>query len=343
MRQGVLLWCVGWVGCAAPPPSAIVDHVPRVAVVAAEPAPAMLARRVRGVAEPSRDVLIVPLRPGRVTERSVAPGATVGVGQVLVRLDAREAEARLAAARSNEAMARVAAEEAARSFARVVAVEGAATDAQRDAAEAAAQRAEAAAAGAGAQVRLATLEVEHTRLASPIAGVLSWVDVDVGDTVAAGAPIARVVDGARLRVVVSLLEDEIGPARRPEARFLVRAGAAGVEASLEHLAIAADPRTLGWTAELSLEAGVIAAGAPVDVELSLPRVVEGVLVPAAAVQEGQVWVVEAGKVQPRSVRALGEEGLSVRLAGLEAGERVVVHGFDELSPGVEVIELGAAP
>ena len=161
----------------------------------------------------------------RVAEVRVQEGDTVAAGQVVVRLEAREIQARVLRARRSLEAARAATRSdtepsAARRRLRRLAAEGSVSERDAERAEldrqvardrlaaARAQVGVAEAALAEAEVLLAELEI-----AAPAAGVVATRVVDPGDVVAAGAPLVDLVDLDRVYLKVYIPERWIGRLR----------------------------------------------------------------------------------------------------------------------------------
>lgn len=329
--------------CADVPTPAVFDATPRVEVIEVRAVPSVRERTVLSTLEPVQDALLGTLRPGRVARRLAEPGDAVGLDAGLLQLDDREARATVAAAHAALAEAEAVLGETGRMAGRVTALGEGVSKAQVDAASTGAARAEAGRDAAAAQLQLAQLNLDFMTLRAPFAGELAWLDPDPGEAIAAGMPVARVVDLSSGKVVVGLLEDEVAAAQVEGATFVVRASAREVPASLVHVSPAADPRTLDWKAELRVEGMPFPAGTPVEVRLGLPiSDAEGV-VPPRSVRDGVVWRVEGTVVRRTPVEVVGEvrEGLLVR--GLAVGAQVVVHAADPLVDGAEVRLLSAPP
>jgi RND family efflux transporter MFP subunit len=282
-----------------------------------------------GVAEPLQQATLSTRLMGTVTAVAVQEGDRVRRGQVLVRIDAREIDAKrgqtTAGVQGAEAMALDARTQAERI--RGLYRDSAATRAQLDAVEAGLARAEAGL----AQARAAARELEavggYATVTAPFDGVVTRRHVDPGAFAAPGAPLVSVQDASRLRVRVT-----VGP---EAARALARGGA--VEARIE-----------GVPVEATVE-GVVPAptGAVYTVNALVPnrdgRFLGGsaatlavptgerraVLVPRAAiVREGDLTGVRvrAGEATDvRWVRLGAEHGALVEvLSGLPGGAQVLV-------------------
>lgn len=335
---------VAALGCGGDPQATPFDAIPRV-VLAEVRAPVPGTRRLVSVAEPLRDVSLVPLRGGRVVERPHEPGAEVSEGALLLRLDAREARARMLSAQAGLREAEAALADARRQLERVEALGDGASGAQVDVGRLAVERGEAAVDRARAQRDLARVDADEMRLRAPFAGVLTALEPEVGAVVGAGAPVGRLVDASSLRVRVSLLADEIGQVG--DASFIVIGSGGEAPARLRWVSPAADPRTGGWAVELGVDASpAIPAGSAVDVRVLLPPVASDAEVPREAVDEGGVWLVEGEdelRVRRAAVEVVSTSAVGLRVRGVEPGARVVLRAAEPLSDGARVVALEARP
>lgn len=326
--------------CADDPPSAVYDPVPRVEAVPAAAPPTTTSRTLLGVAAPARDAVLTPMRSGRVVHRRAEPGAAVDKGDALLELDAREARAQLTTARAAVDEAEAVLADARRTFERVSSLGDGASEAQKDSAATGVARAEAAVARARGQRDLAQVNLDEMTVRAPFAGEVVLLDPEEGESVAAGQPVARVVDASHLTVKVGLLEDEVRRVRPGETRVEVAAEGARWAGVLAKVAPAADPRTLQWDAELRLDDADLPAGSPVTVHLALPAPTAQALVPSAAVSDaGEVWVVEGEVVHRTTVTRRGDVDGGVLVDGLAPGTDVVRHAPDDLDDGDRIVRL----
>lgn len=158
-----------------------------------------------GVAAPLQQATLSTRLMGAVTGVLVHEGDRVRAGQVLVRLDTRDLEAKGEQAQAGLRAAEAQAAEAERYAGRIRALyaDSAAPKATLDAAESGVARAQAGLAQArGADKELAAV-ARYGELRAPFAGVVTRRWVDPGAFAAPGAPLITIEDGARLRVSVT--------------------------------------------------------------------------------------------------------------------------------------------
>jgi len=216
-------------------------------------------------------------------------------------------------------------------------------------------------AGEEARLALARLSAERCQVVAPIAGVLQVAELKKGESVVPGAVIARIVD---LRAI------EI-PLRIPaSARALAPVGAAvtlvsrgtKVESAGTVVRVAPEDDPDSRTATVFVElrpdgAGgrtAIAPGAFVEA-----RIVEGgsaprIAVPRRSIRDGQIVVIEDGRVRLRRVSVdfyttetpagapIADADWAVLDDDIPAGTLVVIDGARSLTDGQQVQPLVAA-
>lgn len=215
-----------------------------------------------------------------------------------------------------------------------------------------------------AQVRTAQLELDFTRVLSPVNGRISKREVSVGNLVSGGSGSGTTL----LTTIVSLdpvyLDFDMS---EPQYLSYQRAIAEGRLASQRDGAAAVDGRMIdekGWTLKGKLDfldnrvnraTGTIRARAVFDnpnmtltpgqfgrVRLPASGIYTALLLPDAAIMSDQAMklvltVKEDGTVVPKPVR-LGplEDGLRIIRSGIEPTDRVVINGVFRARPGSKV-------
>jgi RND family efflux transporter MFP subunit len=313
---------------------------------------------------------------GKVVEVNVDEGMAVKEGQVLARLDDVTLRAALALAEAQvEATRRVLRETEVRlgeskvtlGRRRQLAKDGLATGAELDAAEAEVASFEARLAAAHEQVRVAERQVdlERTNLDStiiraPFTGVAISKDAQPGEMVSpvsAGGGFTRtgictIVDMASLEVEVDVNESYINRVRPrqavaavlnayPDVQFPAHVITTVPAADRQKATVLVrigfdrlDPRILP---DMGVKVTFLRDPATEEKTASLPVT----LVPKAALKtEGQqtyAFVVNGGTADRRAVKVGGNDGDRVEvLAGLQAGERVVVSPPPTLTSGAPI-------
>ena len=288
-----------------------------------------------GLVEATRQTTVAAQISGRVKAVLFEVGDKVKAGQVILRIDEREAEqalagsqGQLAQAQANLQNAKVSLERAKVMFTQKFISQAALDKAQADY-DMAAGLAQASRAGAGQ----ASLAQGYTTVTAPYSGIVAARLVEVGETVMPGKPLMTGFDASEMRVMVSIPQyqlDAIG--KNPQVLVEIPTQNRSIKAASVTVQPLADSRTHGTQVRVNLPANQagIYPGMFVRAQFVLGKT-KKLLIPASAVLRRSevvaVYVVDAkGAPQLRQVR-LGESseaGVVEVLAGLTAGEQVAI-------------------
>ena len=213
---------------------------------------------VNGSTAPARTVEINAETDGRVVEIGVDRGERVNTGGIIVRLDERGREARLA-----EARALVVQRETEYAARQRLKSESYVSDAQLKEGLALLESARAA-------LKRAELDIDNMYIRAPFDGALQERHVEIGDFVSSGDPVATFVDDRSIIVTASVSEfDAKYVTRGEEARAKLATGEE-VDGIVRYVAPVADAATRTFTVELAVdnEDGALRAG--MSAELMLP-------------------------------------------------------------------------
>jgi cobalt-zinc-cadmium efflux system membrane fusion protein len=277
----------------------------------------------------ARAVIGAPVA-GVVERVLLSPGAQIGAGGGVAVI--RSADGALVRAEASAAAAEAQAAQAA--LAREDRLLKAGVTARQDWEAARAAQVRASAQATAAQARVAASGSPgaggQTTIRSPIAGLVTSVQVAPGGFVAQGAPVAEVSDPTRLEVVFNVPADSAARLRVGDHLKLV--GPDGREAAAEIIGVA--PLSQGSTGAAMVRArpldGGLTPGAAVSAQV--PADGKGLpSVPSEAVQtvEGRsvVFVAEAKGFRARSVTTGRTGGGQTQIvAGLKGDERVAGRG-----------------
>jgi len=179
--------------------------------------------------------------------------------------------------------------------------------------------------------------------------------------VAAGTPLVEVGDPAALEVELDLLTSQAvrvrpgaavallgwggpgalaGRVRRVDPSAFTKISALGVEEQRVHVVVDPAPGPEAWTAPPGASAG-LGDGYAVEAEVVVSERAEAVKAPAGALfRSGARWaafVVEGGRARLRLLEVAERSAAEVAIvAGLEPGERVVLHPTDKVADGARV-------
>lgn len=293
---------------------------------------------------------------GKIVQRQAELGQRVKAGQVLAQLDPQDYQLAAQAAQAQVSAAQTQRDLAAADFKRYAALKAQnfISGAELERRQATLQAAQATLAQARAQSSSQGNQAAYTRLVADVAGVVTSIDAEPGQVVAAGTPVLRIAqDGAR-DVVFDVPEDKVAqmaPGQKVSVR--VWADGAALAGRVREVAASADPVTRTYAIKVGLDgadapplgATVTVMVAPqglghADAQASTPVI----KLPTTALrQQGQgtaVWVYEpsSGTVRSQDVTIASADGnAAVVASGLEPGMQVVATGVHVLSPGQQVL------
>ena len=346
-----VLAAVALAGCSRPAPAPEPIRAVKLVTVGEGPLQAHLeyAGEVRARVESRLSFRVA----GKIVQRQAEPGQRVQAGQVLAQLDPRDYDLAAQAARAQVSAAATQRDLAAADFERFskLKAQNFISGAELDRRQAALKGAQASLDQARAQLAAQGNQADYTRLQADAAGVVTGVDAEPGQVVAAGAAVVRVARDGPRDAVFSVPEDKVGQLRVGQP-VRVRAWTAGapMQGAVREVAASADPVTRTFLVKVAVAGGEVPPlGATVYVA---PQAlghegVQAIKLPTSALrQEGgqtAVWVFEAqagaasGTVRSQPVQIATADGNeAVVAAGLEPGMRVVAAGVHVLAPGQTV-------
>ncbi len=361
----------GWPWASKPPPTAAAPApVPEVGIVTVQPAEVPLAMEYAGRIIGLRDVEVRSRVSGLLLKQAYEDGAAVEKDQLLFQVDPAPYQVALARAEAQAAQARAALRQAEENFTRVEELvrRQVATEKQKDEALAGRDQARAALQLAEAEIANAKLNLSHTEISSPVAGVTALESPSVGSLIQAQQTLLTTVTPRDPAYVSFSFSDEDNRgfqdinARRTtpieSSDLTVKLLYAndrvyGETGRIDTAAQRVDPRTgtIQARAIFPNPQGQLLPGQFVRVRINGISLQDAIVVPKPAVGQGPqgpfVFVVGADNViEARPIR-LGREidaGWVVS-EGLKGGDRVVVDGVMRVRPGAAVkpVALAAAP
>ncbi|MBT0959743.1 efflux RND transporter periplasmic adaptor subunit [Denitromonas iodatirespirans] len=336
---------------------------PTVTVIEAQATTVPLTTELPGRTSPYLVAEIRPQVSGIIQKRLFTEGGQVRAGQPLYQIDPATYEASVDSARATLARAEATLTRArlsARRHAELVKVEAVSSQANDDA-QAALAQAEADVAAARAALKSSQVNLDYTRLASPITGRIGRSTVTRGALVTANqaAALATVqqldpiyVDLTQSTAELLALRDQVAAGKVETAH-----GAVPVTLVLdngreyEHAGtlafseVTVDESTGSVTlrAEVANPDGVLLPGMYVRARIAQGRATHAVLVPHKAMSRdprGQavVMIVNGdGKVEARKVTAEHSRGDQwIVTDGLAGGERIIIEGLQKVRAGADV-------
>jgi RND family efflux transporter MFP subunit len=286
---------------------------------------------------------------GKLTQRAVDAGQRVSTGQLLAAMDPQDYQLSAQAAQAQLLAAQTQRDVALADYKRYESLraQGFISGAELERREASLKAVDASLVQARSQSQAQLNQVGYARLQATAAGVVTGLEAEVGQVLAAGQPVLRLAhDGPRDAVFnvpeQSVLAFKVGMPMQAQL-----AGSSDtLKGQVREVGASADPVTRTFTVKLALQASErLPLGATVNVQLpgQLAAAPQAILLPTSALrQEGEgtaVWVLDDANmtVQLQKVTLGPVQAQQVAIAsGLKPGQKVVVAGVHVLSPGQKV-------
>jgi RND family efflux transporter MFP subunit len=291
---------------------------------------------------------------GKISARKVDVGSSVKRGTLLMQLDPQDlrlgqaqAQANLRAAQTNADLARAELKRY-----QDLRSQNFVSQAVLDQKVAASRSSQASVEAARAQLNEQANQTGYASLVSDTDGVVTGIDAEVGQVVAAGTPVVRVARTDEKEVVIGVPEDQVDELRQA-GDVKVRLWAdpnRSMPGKIREVSPVADPATRTYTVKVSIpeaeevRLGMTAvvdivrqAGAGAATQLRAPL--------SSLVQNkgaSSVWVIEGGAVRLQPVQVGGVAGNDVLLSGgVRPGQTIVTAGVNLLKNGQKVKILSA--
>lgn len=289
---------------------------------------------------------------GKLIERTVQRGDTVEAGQLLARLDAEDLQLAEQAAQAQLAAAEVEYARTRGDFQRfsrlrdsgfISSAEFEARKAAYDAAQAAVQQARANLSGRSNQTQYAELRADAP-------GVVTGIDAEIGQVVAAGQPVVRVAETAVKEVAFQVPEGLVDTITRiGTAQVDLWSGPQALPAKLVEVAASADPVTRAFPARVTLLEAPPAVHLGMSARVRFEQLMSEpmVAVPLSALwrkgDDTRVWLYapDSGSVHSQPVQVLTVTDTQALLkADFPPAAEVVTAGVHRLAEGMRVSRLG---
>lgn len=291
---------------------------------------------------------------GKISARKVDVGSIVTRGTVLMQLDPQDLRLGQAQAQAALRAAETTSELAQAELKRYqgLRAQNFVSQAVLDEKVAAARSSQATVESNRAALREQSNQAGYANLVSDTDGVVTTIDAEVGQVVAAGTPVVRVARTDEKEVVIGVPEDQVEALRKvSEVKVKLWADPnASISGRIREVSPMADPATRTYTVKVAMPPRE-------DARLGMTAVVQllhraaganasQLRVPTSALYQDKgvtsVWVVDDGVVRLRPVQVGGVAGNDVVLAGgVQAGQVVVTAGVNLLRDGQRVKILTA--
>ena len=288
---------------------------------------------------------------GKLAQRAVDAGQRVSAGQLLAAIDPQDYQLSAQAAQAQLLSAQTQRDVALADYKRYenLRAQGFISGAELERREASLKAAEAALVQARAQSQAQSNQVGYARLQATAAGVVTALEAEVGQVLAAGQPVVRLAHDGPRDAVFSVPEQAVSAFKLGQGlqAVLLSTGQA-LKGRVREVGASADPVTRTFTVKLALDDSErLPLGGTVNVQVPEGAQIQStgaaIQLPTTALrQEGEgtsVWVLDEANMTVQSQKVtLGDvQAQQVAIAsGLKPGQKVVVAGVHVLSPGQKV-------
>ncbi len=348
-RFSVIAMAMLLAACSEKPP--VVEDIRPVRAIQIAAAGAETVLELAGEIQPRYESRLGFRVSGKVIARQVEIGSVVKRGQVLMQIDPRDlqlsqsqANASVNAAASNLSLAKAEYERY-----RELRQKNFVSQAVLDAKEASYKSALANHEQSNAALNIATNQNSYANLIADADGVVTALQAEAGQVVAAGTPVVQLARTGEKEARISIPEDQVELVRQvKEMKVRIWANQSLVlRGQLRELSPVADPATRTYTAKISIP------NAPPEVRLGMTATVSFITkadknlirLPLTALlndkNQTSIWVIENGVVRTAPVQVAGVMGNEVVIAsGVSAGQMIVTAGVNTLRSGQKVKVLG---
>lgn len=319
----------------APPAQVMNEKAMEVKAVVVVPRTFSNTITLSGSIEPNEQVQIRSEVSGIVRALSFREGTSVQKGQVLLRIDDSELQARLIQAQSSEQLA-----EDNEKRARLLLEKEAISEQEYDVARADF-------ASAKAQTKLIQAQIAKTTVRAPFSGKIGLRSISEGEYLTPSTVVANLLSINPIKVLFSVPEKYSGQINPGQGLTF---SVSGSEAKFHAKIYAIEPGVDAATRTISIRAvaenpeGRLFPGAFARVELPLDHIENAVLVPTEAVvpvQNGkQVFLLKDGRAAATPVETESRTREDVLITnGVSIGDTVLTSGIMSLSDGMAVTAL----
>lgn len=281
-----------------------------------------------GAVEPETWSRSTPLVRGRIIERCRCEGKTVKRGDLLARLDDKEALATLNDLSALEEFQRREFDRQSQLLSRGVATSQAFQKAESDLAR------------IRAQIAAQTQRLEHYKLVSPMDGTVLKEDGEVGDMVEPGTILYRIGLEKPLWVVADVNEEDIPRVKVGQNALLRTDAFAGqvLPGTVKQITPAGDPVSKTFRVRIGLPDDTpLRVGMSVEANIISREKLDVILVPANAVVNNGLFTIEDGHARLRKVEiGIRGTGFVEILRGVNEGEWVAAPATANIRNGSRV-------
>lgn len=193
---------------------------------------------------------------------------------------------------------------------------------------------------------IAKIALDDAKLYAPVSGIISEKTASVGQTVAPGVPVVKILNIQTVKICIPVPESEISsiPVGATATIHVKTSAEESYQGTLVEKSVTANPLSRSYVAKFRVDNsnGQLLPGMICDVRLNQGKSVSGVILPVSSVllsadNTNFVWLDSAGVARKRNV-VPGEmlpEGILIT-SGMSEGDMVIVAGMDKVSQNTKV-------
>lgn len=286
---------------------------------------------IRGRTENKRTVVVKAETGGTVVARAVERGQRVETGQVLCRISTQDRAAKLEEGRQALNQARIEYEGSVK-----LAKQGLISETMTATTKARLATAE-------AQVEHATIELAHTQVRAPFAGLVEETQVEIGDFVQPGSPCATIIDLDPMLLVGRVAERDVHKLKLGTSAVGTLIDGTQVSGSLTFIGQQSDSATRTYPVEIQVPNPSYTLRSGVTTQIAIP--IDTVM--AHRISPALLALDDAGRVGVRTldsdnrvvfnlVKILNDDGGSVWISGLPETATLITVGQELVVPRQQV-------
>lgn len=303
-----------------------------VSVMEVQPAPFTAYIEIQSQITGDQNVNAIPQAPGAVRSINVQVGQKVGKGQLLASIDAATVDQQIKAMEPNIILTKTLYEKQQSLWEQQIGTE--------------VQLLQAKAAYESATSQKAALVAQRNmyRIVSPISGTVDQINLKIGEMAGGMNPNGiRVVDLDKMKAEAKLGENYLGKVQKGDDVILVLADINdSILTKVSYVGQSIDPVSRTFTVEVKLGNNKkLRPNMSCKMKIANYKNNSVITVPVSVIQktsEGEVIYVANGNKAKAVMVSTGQNsnGMVEILSGLEAGEKIIIEGFQELDNGAPI-------
>lgn len=197
--------------------------------------------------------------------------------------------------------------------------------------------------------KIARIALDDAKLYAPVSGVVASKTASVGQTVAPGIPVVKIVTIGSVKVSISVPENEVAKFATGSSALITCRSAADktYTGRLVEKGVSANPLSRSYSMRYQVDNtdAKLLPGMICEVKVEEQSNTDGIVLPTSSVllsadNSNFVWLDSAGMARKRMV-VVGEmlpEGILIQ-SGLNEGDKVIVAGAEKVSQNTEVTSI----